>query len=76
MSCYSLLRVAYSYSLQNAVSHEHILTEVMQYIPAVAPVISFILLLGCKWISTKSRQNPAVAKEGSEKTDVEKAVEA
>ncbi|KAI1113353.1 major facilitator superfamily domain-containing protein [Nemania sp. NC0429] len=44
------------------------------YIPAVAPVISFILLLGCKWISTKSRQNPTVSIEGSEKTDAEKAV--
>ncbi|KAI1183938.1 MFS general substrate transporter [Nemania serpens] len=45
------------------------------YIPAVAPVISFILLLGCKWISTKSRQNPAVIEEGSEKTDAAMAVE-
>ncbi|KAI1345531.1 major facilitator superfamily domain-containing protein [Xylaria sp. FL0043] len=36
------------------------------YIPAAAPVIAFLLLLGCKWISTKSRQNPAPS-EASEK---------
>ncbi|EAQ85384.1 hypothetical protein CHGG_09398 [Chaetomium globosum CBS 148.51] len=29
------------------------------YIPAVTPVLSFLLLLGCKWISTKSKQTPA-----------------
>ncbi|RYP09460.1 hypothetical protein DL764_001285 [Monosporascus ibericus] len=42
------------------------------YIPAVAPVISFVLLLACKWISTKSRENPAKAIEATEKTDAEK----
>ncbi|AEO62944.1 uncharacterized protein THITE_2141153 [Thermothielavioides terrestris NRRL 8126] len=31
------------------------------YIPAVTPVISFLLLLGCKWISTKSKKSPAAA---------------
>ncbi|KAH9905855.1 major facilitator superfamily domain-containing protein [Xylariomycetidae sp. FL2044] len=31
------------------------ITEVF-YIPAFSPVISFVLILGCKWISTKSKQ--------------------
>ncbi|KAI1842438.1 hypothetical protein JX266_011333 [Neoarthrinium moseri] len=39
------------------------------YIPAVAPVISFFLVLGCKWISTKSKQAP----EATEKVDTAKA---
>ncbi|KAI0814421.1 MFS general substrate transporter [Xylaria sp. FL0064] len=38
------------------------------YIPAVAPVISFILLLGCKWISTKSRQSSTDTEDAGEKT--------
>ncbi|KAM0817451.1 putative Major facilitator superfamily (MFS) profile domain-containing protein [Seiridium cardinale] len=37
------------------------------YIPAVAPVVAFFLLLGCKWISTKSKQTPAAAVELGEK---------
>ncbi|KAI0388354.1 MFS general substrate transporter [Xylariaceae sp. FL0594] len=37
------------------------------YIPAGAPVIAFLLLLGCQWISTKSRQSPVPIEEGSEK---------
>ncbi|KUI71222.1 Putative HC-toxin efflux carrier TOXA [Cytospora mali] len=31
------------------------ITEVF-YIPAAAPVVSFFLIAGCKWISTKSKQ--------------------
>ncbi|KAL2020338.1 hypothetical protein VTK56DRAFT_8566 [Thermocarpiscus australiensis] len=43
------------------------------HIPAVSPALSFLLLLGCKWISTKSKQKPAIAAaEVSEETDVEK----
>ncbi|KUI56677.1 Putative HC-toxin efflux carrier TOXA [Cytospora mali] len=41
------------------------------YIPAVTPVISFLLLLGCKWISTKSKQSPATTTNVTEKTDTE-----
>ncbi|KAI1656409.1 MFS general substrate transporter [Daldinia decipiens] len=33
------------------------------YIPAGAPVISFILVAGCKWISTKNKQSPAQVTE-------------
>ncbi|KAK7733716.1 hypothetical protein SLS53_008183 [Cytospora paraplurivora] len=44
------------------------------YIPAVAPVISFLLLLGCKWISTKCKQDPAAATDVREKTDSEQVV--
>ncbi|CAJ2513953.1 Uu.00g020720.m01.CDS01 [Anthostomella pinea] len=36
------------------------------YIPASAPAIAFILLLGCKWISTKSKQSAAVVAESGE----------
>lgn len=42
-----------------------------QYIPAVAPVISVLLLLGCKWISTKSKQSPVTETVVNEKTDAE-----
>jgi hypothetical protein len=47
-----------------------------QYIPAVTPVLSFVLLLGCKWISTKSKQAPAGATALDEKieSDAEKGV--
>ncbi|KAI1409702.1 MFS general substrate transporter [Hypoxylon sp. FL1857] len=41
------------------------------YIPAVSPAIAFLLLLGCKWISTKSKQRPATATEVGEKRDAE-----
>jgi len=41
----------------------------MQYIPAVAPALSFFLLLGCKWMSTKSKQKPATAEKAGEKKD-------
>ncbi|ETS76587.1 hypothetical protein PFICI_11974 [Pestalotiopsis fici W106-1] len=37
------------------------------YIPAAAPVISFFLILACKWISTKSKQSPAPKTELNEK---------
>ncbi|KAK0714466.1 major facilitator superfamily domain-containing protein [Apiosordaria backusii] len=40
------------------------------YIPAVAPVLSFFLLLGCKWISVKSKQSATTARK--EKDDAEK----
>ncbi|KAJ8119220.1 hypothetical protein ONZ43_g3789 [Nemania bipapillata] len=44
------------------------------YIPAAAPGIAFILLLGCKWISTKSRQNQApVETSEKEESSAEKA---
>lgn len=36
--------------------HIFISNDNNQYIPAVSPVISFILIAGCKWISTKSKQ--------------------
>lgn len=39
-----------------------------QYILAVAPVTSFFLLLGCKWISTKRKQSPTAQNEVSEKS--------
>ncbi|XXH01735.1 hypothetical protein Hte_008096 [Hypoxylon texense] len=42
-----------------------------QYIPAVSPAISFLLLLGCKWISTKSKRSPVAENAVNEKTDVE-----
>lgn len=44
-----------------------------QYLPAVAPAISFFILLGCKWISTKSKQSPNTeAAVENEKNDPEK----
>ncbi|KAK9412991.1 putative Major facilitator superfamily (MFS) profile domain-containing protein [Seiridium unicorne] len=46
--------------------HSLSVTQVF-YIPAVAPVVAFFLLLGCKWISTKSKQTPAAAVEVGEK---------
>ncbi|KAI6083461.1 MFS general substrate transporter [Hypoxylon rubiginosum] len=43
------------------------------YLPAVAPAISFFILLGCKWISTKSKQSPNTeAAVENEKNDPEK----
>ncbi|ROV99110.1 hypothetical protein VMCG_06591 [Cytospora schulzeri] len=42
------------------------------YIPAVTPTISFLLLLGCKWISTKSKKSSAVPTVADEKADTEK----
>lgn len=30
--------------------------DISQYIPAAAPVASFVLVASCKWISTKSKQ--------------------
>ncbi|KAK6067519.1 hypothetical protein SCUP515_10121 [Seiridium cupressi] len=46
--------------------HSLSVTQVF-YIPAVVPVVAFFLLLGCKWISTKSKQTPAAAVEVGEK---------
>ncbi|KAI0883798.1 MFS general substrate transporter [Annulohypoxylon maeteangense] len=37
------------------------------YIPAVTPVLTFLILLGCKWISTKSKQTPTPATNSNEK---------
>ncbi|OTA84584.1 hypothetical protein M434DRAFT_16391 [Hypoxylon sp. CO27-5] len=44
------------------------------YIPAVTPAISFLILLGCKWISTKSKQSPVAATGVGEKRDAEQGV--
>ncbi|KAI1130977.1 MFS general substrate transporter [Nemania abortiva] len=44
------------------------------YITAVTPSISFFALLGCKWTSTKSRQNQTEVEGAGEKADSEKAV--
>ncbi|KAK4234572.1 putative HC-toxin efflux carrier [Achaetomium macrosporum] len=41
------------------------------YIPAVSPVISFLLVLGCKWISTKSKLSPVAAAVSAEKTEAD-----
>jgi hypothetical protein len=38
------------------------------FIPAISPVISFLLMACCKWISTKSKQ------QGSRKENNEEAV--
>ncbi|KAF7905078.1 uncharacterized protein EAF01_005599 [Botrytis porri] len=48
------------------------------YIPAAGPVISVFLLLGCKWISTKSKQSPAAVEKTNENngTDVEPDISA
>ncbi|KAK4169836.1 putative HC-toxin efflux carrier [Cladorrhinum sp. PSN259] len=47
------------------------------YIPAVAPVLSFVFLLGCKWISVKSKQNAATVpgEKGDSADDAEKGVD-
>ncbi|KAI1207107.1 MFS general substrate transporter [Annulohypoxylon truncatum] len=42
------------------------------YIPAISPAITFLILLGCKWISTKSRQTQAATTGSSERVDAEK----
>jgi hypothetical protein len=44
-------------------------SNLYQYIPAAAPVFSFILLLGCKWISTKSKIAPTVTTVTDGKVD-------
>jgi hypothetical protein len=47
-----------------------------QYIPVVTPALSFLLLPGRKWISTKSKQAPATAMVLDEKieSDAEEGV--
>ncbi|KAK4116027.1 MFS general substrate transporter [Canariomyces notabilis] len=46
------------------------------YIPAIAPVVSFLLLLGCKWISTKSKMATTAATviDGKVNSDGEKGL--
>ncbi|KAI2472648.1 MFS general substrate transporter [Annulohypoxylon bovei var. microspora] len=41
------------------------------YIPAVTPVLTFLILLGCKWISTKSKQTPTTTTGSNEKMDAD-----
>ncbi|OTB18374.1 hypothetical protein K445DRAFT_55418 [Daldinia sp. EC12] len=41
------------------------------YIPAVAPVLTFLITLGCRWISTKSKQPQVTTMNSSEKVDAE-----
>lgn len=57
--------------LQTVVEKYSLSIRQIFYIPAAGPVISFFILLGCKWISTKSKQSQASVEVMDEKIDLE-----